>query len=364
MFFESTCEEYYVSCMSNDPRMKSTSNMTVLDVLDQLCGVSHVVDGGASKFHDEFGHIVSAIALTGWPGDERFSAPVVWSTDALVPEQLAELCQRMFIRSALSSVASGIEAAAIHVDGTLGSGPLRRIQSRVFSAVEGEPTINLPDEKGTKLSKLEALAWTYLFAVEDIHIFASRIVANRGQDMDPVRLARFKERVGELMYQYAITPDVSTTTMGIAERKHLMEGCFEMLGLDPDEEMSRIFGHYLSDETLGHWYDSFLPYFDALDSQGLKAVGRPFSQLSINELRALKVSSFLPERDTDGLFAWFREGEEIDVRDKWVGVLRFETARKLWIIVDVSPPRINEQNDVDRSRPGHAAMDASCYNSW
>lgn len=317
-------------------------DMTVGDVLERLCGVAHVVDGGASLFHDEFGHIISAIALTRWPDEGGFSAPVVWSTDELIPEQLAELNQRMFIRARQHSIVDGIAKAAIHVDGTLDDDMMTRIEQRLFSKVDGEPTINMPNHEGDKLTKIEALAWTYLFAIEDIHIFANRIIARRGQRIDTTVLTRFKEYVGELMYRYAMEPSSVSAPVVRDERQQIMNRCFDMLQLDIDDELWRVFGRYLSDERLGAWYDAFLPHFSALDAQGQSSIGQAFSQLSIHELRSLSVSTFIPERpDIDDLFVWIRQGEHVDAPDKWIGVLRYEDARSLWVITDIRPPTID-----------------------
>jgi len=246
----------------------------------------------------------------------------------------------MFIRCAPQPVEGGIERHRIHVKDTLTSDMMRRVEARVFQG-STTPTINLPDPSGEKLSKVEALAWTYLFAAEDVHILAERLASQRGHTMNAASLMGYRERVAQLMYTYATEPKLSDATRSRTARHQLMREGYPALGLVPDPESEQIFGQYLSDAALSQWYDTFLPACDALDSQAVGSFNRTFSQLSIEELRALSVRAFLPHTDrTSSHFRWVFEGEEVaDNDDKWTAVLRYETRRCLWLIVDIKPPR-------------------------
>lgn len=105
-------------------------SMAIGEILGRLCGVRHVTYGGASLFHDEFGHIISSILLTQWPDDPRLSAPVVWSTETIIPEQLAELCQRMMVRTLPRCITGGLARNRIHVAGTLDDAMMERVEAR------------------------------------------------------------------------------------------------------------------------------------------------------------------------------------------------------------------------------------------
>jgi len=311
--------------------------MTLGEIVERLCGVSHVSFDGASLFHDEFGHVISPILLTRWPEDSRFNAPVVWSTETIIPEQLAELCQRMIIRASPRRLTGGLAKARIHVAGTLDESMLRRVEAELLSPSASPETIKFPDQDGEKLTKAEALAWTYLYAVEDIHIFAERYSLQKGRRrIHPERLDAFRERVAELMYSYALSPASSQESGRIDERLDLIGRCFEALDMPEDRDARVIFGAHMSDATLSRFYDTFLPHFDALDAAGVEKTGRPFSQLRVEELHALDTRAFLPS--TDPPFTWMFAGEAVRATDKWLGVLRFDETRDVWLIVDVIPP--------------------------
>lgn len=311
--------------------------MTIGEIVERLCGIGHVTYGGASLFHDELGHIISAIMLTRWPEDPRFRAPVVWSTETIVPEQLAELCQRMLIRASPRCITDGIASNRIHVKGTLDDAMIRRIEDRLSEQIPGTLTMNWPDEHGDKLSKREALAWTYLFAIEDIHIFAERYsIKKYGQPLDTARLARFREQVAELMYIYAVNPDISGVQAHARSRYQTIRDCFEALGLQREREAEIMFGQHLSDELLNRWYDTFLSHFDALDSTGSRRFGQAFSRLSLDELHQLEARGCVPEIRAP--FDWIFAGEPVKSGEQWLGVVDYDERRRLWLVVDAIPP--------------------------
>lgn len=197
--------------------------------------------------------------------------------------------------------------------------------------------MNWPDERGEKLSKLEALAWTYLFAVEDIHIFAERYsIRKTGQRLESTRLAAFRERVADLMYLYAVQPDLSESDAQVRARRQLIHECFDALGMQREREAEVIFGDHLSDSLLSRWYDTFLPYFDALDADGMGRLGHSFSRMGLNDLHALEARTFLPT--TRPPFDWQFAGEPVRPSDRWLGILRYDEMRQLWLIADVMPP--------------------------
>src|SRR5690349_10214261 len=114
---------------------------------------------GASKYHDQLGHIISAAFLTKWPL-KKFDAPVIFDTNNLASEQLAELCQRMLVRCQYEDAT---QVTFLYP----GSITLSKKDELLQSALNGKKgaLINMPNQNGKKLSKNEALGWTHLFAI-------------------------------------------------------------------------------------------------------------------------------------------------------------------------------------------------------
>ena len=310
--------------------------------------ISGVLEGGASDYHDQFGHVVSALFLTNWPKKySHLSSPVVFSTQTLIAEQIAELFQRMMIRCSPKD----INEHRILYYGTLGKKVVIEIQNEICAKLSGHTcTINFPDPNGTKLSKNEALSWTCLFAIEDLHVLAKDIIGQRAKQqkkfsvdsyqvitnlVNCAEFNHFKQKVAKLMYYMAVNPDALAETK--EHRNYIMKNCLSMMGLEPnDPEMNARFGQYLSDAALSCFYETFIQKIGALDTRGISDFDKPFSAMTIEELNALPVEYFLPQEDIP--FDLLIESEPPPKNDYWIGVARYETTRDLYLIEQILPP--------------------------
>jgi len=304
---------------------------------------SGVCKGDASDYHDRFGHVVAALFLTNWPKKyPALSAPVVFSTRTLSAEQIAELFQRMTIRC----TSQDIKYRRILYKNTLSQEVIADIQNEISSQFpEKRCRINFPDPNGEKLSKSEALSWVFLFAIEDLHVFAKLAIEQNknipnigpaGEKLDIYPLFEdFKKRVARLMYYMAANPQALEDTK--KERDRIMKNCLEMMGLDAeDEEMKFSIGQYLRDEELSCFYDTFIAAVERLDMRGISEFGKSFSAMTMAELNTIPVEYFLPEEDIP--FDLRLEGEPYETTDRWLGIAKYETARDLYLIEQILPP--------------------------
>ncbi len=309
---------------------------------------SDVTKGGASDYHDQLGHVISAIFLTNWPKKySRLSSPIVFSTRTLIAEQIAELFQRMMVRCAPKD----IRDRRILYDGTLSKETIFEIQNEVCTQFpDNTCRIKFPDPNGTKLSKSEALSWTCLFAIEDLHVFVKDIIGQKAkrQQISSASFQQFmenfvncnqfnyfKKKVAKLMYSMAVKPEVLAETQKY--RNTIMRNCFSMMGCkQADPEMNSCIGQYLSDENLACFYETFIQQIDDLDRRGTSYADKPFSAMAIKELNALPVTYFLPGDDIP--FDLLIEDEPSPKTDRWTGVARYETTRDLYLIEQILPP--------------------------
>ncbi len=317
---------------------------------------SGIVEGGASNYHDQLGHVIAAAFLTNWPREYSFiSSPVVFSTQTLVAEQISELVQRMIIRCSPGK----IRDHKLLYSGSLDRKTITRIQDDVCSKVnDNKCQMSVPSPKGSKLSKNEALSWVFLFAIEDLHVFAKNEIGQiiDGLDTSPANqlkiremlfdhstsFNKFKEQVAQLMHYMAANPDVLDETKHY--RRYLMENCLSLMGIEEyDSCMNPVIGKYLSDEELSDFYDTFIEYFDDLDKRGISDLGKPFSAMTIAELDTLPISHFLPSEEIPFKLLFKHELPEAtdyfpEATDHWVGIARYESRRDIYLIEDILPP--------------------------
>ncbi len=328
-------------------------SLTIGDVVQRLYTepdelTSGIVKDGASNYHDQLGHVISAVFLTGWPLKKLpILAPVVFSTDRLLPEQLAELLQRMLIRCSPKNPRSH----RIIYRGSLDQKTIHRIQNLVFANIpEDQCWMNAPDPKGNKLTKDEALAWVFLYCLEDLHVFAKEILNKRPreendglpdlwtssvEEINPALFEAFKEEVAYMMYFMAMHPSSNAETKSY--RLHLMENCLPMMGLEGNDlEMHQRISTYLSDETLSVFYDTFIEPVSELDARGISLFGKAFSRMTIAELNDIPVRCFLPNKDIP--FSLILEGETPIHPEHWTGVVSYDSQRDLYVIQTVLPP--------------------------
>lgn len=311
-----------------------------------------IFEGGASNYHDQFGHIIAAAFLSNWAREYSFiSSPVVFSTQTLAAEQIAELFQRMIIRCEKGN----IREHKILYNGTLEQTKITRILDHIsFQFEENQCKVNFPSPNGIKLSKNEALSWTILFALEDLHVFAKYAVGhfdasltNRSKLLkrwfdDSILFNNFKEIVARLMYYMAVNPNTLHSTK--VYRKYLMDNCISIMGLKKyNHQLKPIIGEYLSDEELSLFYDTFIEYVNDLDKRGISLFGKPFSCMTIEQLDSLKIDSFLPSKDIpfklsfEGQFP-YSSNFIPKKRDYWLGIARYEKLRDIYLIENILPP--------------------------
>ncbi|MGD1804561.1 hypothetical protein ACP6PL_03840 [Dapis sp. BLCC M126] len=310
---------------------------------------SGIIKGGASNYHDQLGHVIAAVFLTNWPREYSFiSSPVVFSTQTLVAEQIAELVQRMIVRCSPGSIRNH----KLLYSGSLNQKKITPIQDNVCSKLnDHQCQMSVPSPNGNKLSKNEALSWVFLFAIEDLHLFAKYKIGKIIDGLDTslannfkireklfdssTSFNKFKEQVAQLMYYMAANPEVLEETKDY--RKYLMENCLSLMSLeDYSSCMNPIIGKYLSDEELSDFYDTFIEYFDDLDERGISDFGKPFSCLTIEQLDTLPISYFLPSQEIP--FKLLFKDELPQATDNWVGITKYEARRDIYLIEDILPP--------------------------
>ncbi|MEL7038263.1 MAG: hypothetical protein AAFO04_22000 [Cyanobacteria bacterium J06592_8] len=317
---------------------------------------SGIVEGGASNYHDQLGHVIASVFLTNWPREYSFlSSPVVFSTQTLVAEQISELVQRMIIRCSPGSVRNH----KLLFSGSLDPKKITQIQDDVCSQLnDNQCQMSVPSPNGNKLSKNEALSWVFLFAIEDLHVFAKYQIGQIIDSLDTslanqlqirerlfdhsTSFNKFKEQVAQLMYYMAANPEVLEETKYY--RRYLMENCLSLMSIeDYNSCMNSIIGKYLSDEELSDFYDTFIEYFDDLDERGISNFGKPFSAMTIAELETLPISHFLPSEEVPFKLLFKDELPEAtdylpEATDHWVGIAKYEARRDIYLIEDILPP--------------------------
>lgn len=326
---------------------------------------SGIVEGGASNYHDQLGHVIGAVFLTNWPREYSFiSSPVVFSTTTLAAEQISELIQRMIIRC--SPVC--IRDYKLLYDGTLDKKTITTIQDNVCSQFQdNQCKMSFPSPDGNKLSKNEALSWVFLYAIEDLHVFGKHTIEqnvikylNTSFDNylqlhkklfdNSTSFNKFKEQVGQLMYHMATNSEALEDTKNY--RKYLMENCLSMMGLEEyDSYLNPVMGEYLSDEELSDFYDTFIEYVDNLDARGIDLFGKPFSAMTIKELDTVPISHFLPSEDIPFKLLLKHELPQAkdyspEATDHWVGIARYEARRDLYLIEEILPPSSVKRRDI------------------
>lgn len=317
---------------------------------------SGIVEGGASNYHDRLGHVIAAIFLTDWPqAYKSLSSPVVFSTQTLVAEQISELVQRMLVRCSPGN----IREHKLLYSGSLEKTKITRIQDNICSKFkDNRCQMNIPYTNGHKLSKNEALSWVFLFAIEDLHVFAKSEI---GQIIDRLNCSLenkinlrkklfedsnsfndFKEKVAHLMYYMATNPEALSETKKY--RKYLMKNCRFMMDLEEyNAFLNPIIGKYLSDDELSDFYDTFIEDINDLDRQGIHQFGKPFSAMTMKELDTISIRHFLPSKRIPFKLILKHDisGKTDDVDreiDRWVGIARYEARRDIYPIEDILPP--------------------------
>lgn len=99
----------------------------------------------------------------------------------------------------------------------------------------------MPNKDGQKFSKSEALAWTYLFAIEDLWVLVKDELKDQNVDMEVVE--NFKLNVAEKMYKIAINPSDNLAE----ERDFLMKNACKLLNVNPSRAFNEKLSYHFED---------------------------------------------------------------------------------------------------------------------
>mmetsp|Transcript_249 Transcript_249/g.369 ORF Transcript_249/g.369 Transcript_249/m.369 type:complete len:127 (-) Transcript_249:229-609(-) len=120
--------------------------------------------------------------------------------------------------------------------------------------------MKFPDENGEKLTKKDALAWTYLFAMEDLWVLSIDVL---GKDtVDQQKLVDFKKKIAELMYKIAMEPEDDLGEI----RWEIMDNFYKELDIKVNKNLQENVFYHFSDKVLHKYYDTFLDPFSNLDN--------------------------------------------------------------------------------------------------
>jgi hypothetical protein len=290
-----------------------------------------VLDGDASPCHDEFGHVIGTALLTTWPAHS--CVPIILSTEHCATEQLAELLQRMLVRCRPHTYISVRDPnARIYFLNTLSRSQLDVIDARL-KAQNLQLQFGRPDPRGTKLSKLEALRWTALYALEDTHIMALKVMQYRKTKPDnPLAFECYKEDVAVWMYQLACGGAWPHNYDKFLANSLETMTCRTAVG----GAANRI-SNCLTVGQLSNFYDTFAPYLDALEKRVRCQFGKALSAMTLTEIRALKLGTFLMDNVP---FRTVLNEAKIQHSTDWQGVLSYDELRKIYCITKIIPPTI------------------------
>lgn len=286
---------------------------------------------GASLYRNEFGHIIAPLLLTQWPIFKR-KQPVIFSDKHLCMMQLTELCYRMLVRCAIFPLYS-LQSTTIHADNTISFPQLKNIEQRLFARMT-QPSLYLPDLQGEKLTKAQALTWTYLYTVEMAHFIAEQQAGNNPDLInDPALWSQFKEEAAFILYCIACGDCnlMSRVDCMLNECLRLLDVCW--VQMDIIRQTNYMYCYHR--EILEAFYDDFISHFNKIDTHFHSTLGQSLSQMSIEQLDQLSTEDFIGH---EPLIKIIYGQDTIDFREYWRANIQYDEQRSLYLITRISAP--------------------------